>query len=276
MNVHAGSTAKADTSSLILLREDIDGIAMLTLNHPQSLNSLSEAMLEALGDAFTAIAYDDGVRVVVLAANGPAFSAGHDLKELYRRRSDADAGRAYFKHIMATCSIMMQQIVTLPQPVIAAVQATATAAGCQLVATCDLAVAARTAKFGTSGINVGLFCSTPMVALSRNVARKHAMEMLLTGDMISAERAERIGLINRVVAAGSERDEALELARTIAAKSSPAIKLGKEAFYRQVEMPLADAYRHTADVMVENLLGRDAQEGIGAFIDKRKPKREDR
>ena len=276
MNVHAGSTAKADTSSLILLREDIDGIAMLTLNHPQTLNSLSEAMLEALGDAFTAIAHDDSVRVVVLAANGPAFSAGHDLKELYRRRSDADAGRAYFKHIMATCSTMMQQIVTLPQPVIAVVQATATAAGCQLVATCDLAVAARTAKFGTSGINVGLFCSTPMVALSRNVARKHAMEMLLTGDMISAEHAERIGLINRVVAAGSERDEALVLATTIAAKSSPAIKLGKEAFYRQVEMPLADAYRHTADVMVENLLGRDAQEGIGAFIDKRKPKWEDR
>ena len=276
MNAHAGSAAKTDTSSLILLREDVGGIAVLTLNHPQSLNSLSEAMLEALGDAFTAIAHDDSVRVVVLAANGPAFSAGHDLKELYRRRTDEDGGRAYFKHVMSTCSTMMQQIVTLPQPVIAAVQATATAAGCQLVATCDLAVASHTAKFGTSGINVGLFCSTPMVALSRNVERKHAMEMLLTGDMISAEHAERIGLVNRVVTAGRERDEALKLAGTITAKSSLAVKLGKEAFYRQLEMPLADAYKYTADVMVENLLGYDAKEGIGAFIDKRKPKWEDR
>jgi enoyl-CoA hydratase/carnithine racemase len=276
MNAHAGSAAKTDTSSLILLREDVGGIAVLTLNHPQSLNSLSEAMLEALGDAFTAIAHDDSVRVVVLAANGPAFSAGHDLKELYRRRTDEDGGRAYFKHVMSTCSTMMQQIVTLPQPVIAAVQATATAAGCQLVATCDLAVASHTAKFGTSGINVGLFCSTPMVALSRNVERKHAMEMLLTGDMISAEHAERIGLVNRVVTAGRERDEALKLAGTIAAKSSLAVKLGKEAFYRQLEMPLADAYKYAADVMVENLLGYDAKEGIGAFIDKRKPKWEDR
>ncbi len=276
MNAHAGSAAKTDTSSLILLREDVGGIAVLTLNHPQSINSLSEAMLEALGDAFTAIAHDDSVRVVVLAANGPVFSAGHDLKELYRRRTDEDGGRAYFKHVMSTCSTMMQQIVTLPQPVIAAVLATATAAGCQLVATCDLAVASHTAKFGTSGINVGLFCSTPMVALSRNVERKHAMEMLLTGDMISAEHAERIGLVNRVVTAGRERDEALKLAGTIAAKSSLAVKLGKEAFYRQLEMPLADAYKYAADVMVENLLGYDAKEGIGAFIDKRKPKWEDR
>ncbi len=276
MTAHASAAAKHDNSSLILLREDIGGIAVLTLNHPQSLNCLSEAMLEALGDALTSIAEDGAVRVVVLAANGPAFSAGHDLKELYRHRSDDDAGRAYFEHIMSTCSTMMQKIVTLPQPVIAAVQATATAAGCQLVASCDLAVAARTAKFGTSGINVGLFCSTPMVALSRNVARKAAMEMLLTGEMISAEHAERIGLVNRVVAAGSERDEALKLAETIAAKSSRAIRLGKEAFYRQLELPLADAYKHTADVMVENLLGYDAREGIGAFIDKRKPKWEDR
>jgi len=276
MDAQSATVAKAAASSLILLREDIAGVAVLTLNRPQSLNSLSEAMLEALGDALTAIAHDDRVRAVVLAANGPAFSAGHDLKELYRRRSDQDGGRAYFKHIMSMCGSMMQQIVMLPQPVIAAVQATATAAGCQLVASCDLAVASRTAKFATSGINVGLFCSTPMVALSRNVARKHAMEMLVTGEMISAEHAERIGLVNRVVTAGSERDEALALARTIAAKSSRAIRLGKEAFYRQLEMPLAEAYKYTAEVMVENLLGRDAQEGIGAFIDKRKPKWEDR
>jgi enoyl-CoA hydratase/carnithine racemase len=273
--MNAQSATVAAASSLILLREDLADVAVLTLNRPQSLNSLSEAMLEALGDALTAIAHDDSVRAVVLAANGPAFSAGHDLKELYRRRTDPDGGRAYFKHIMSMCGSMMQQIVALPQPVIAAVQATATAAGCQLVASCDLAIAARTAKFATSGINVGLFCSTPMVALSRNVGRKHAMEMLVTGEMISAERAERIGLVNRVVAAGSEREEAVKLAKTIANKSAAAIKLGKEAFYRQLEMPLAEAYNYTADVMVENLLGRDAREGIGAFIDKRKPKWED-
>ncbi len=276
MNAHSATAAAADASSLILLRDDVADVAVLTLNRPQSLNSLSEAMLEALGDALTAIAHDDGVRAVVLAANGPAFSAGHDLKELYRRRSDEDGGRAYFKHIMSMCSSMMQQIVALPQPVIAAVQATATAAGCQLVASCDLAVASRAAKFATSGINVGLFCSTPMVALSRNVVRKPAMEMLLTGEMIPAEHAERIGLVNRVVAPGSEREEALKLAKMIAAKSTRAIRLGKEAFYRQLEMPLAEAYKYTAEVMVENLLGRDADEGIGAFIEKRKPKWEDR
>jgi len=174
------------------------------------------------------------------------------------------------------CSTMMQQIVRLPQPVIACVQATATAAGCQLVASCDLAVAAHTAKFATSGINVGLFCSTPMVALSRNVARKPAMEMLLTGDMISAEHAERVGLVNFVVAAGTERDEALKLAKKISAKSARAIRLGKEAFYRQLEMSLADAYNYTGDILVENLLASDASEGIGAFIEKREPKWEDR
>ena len=186
-------------------------------------------------------------------------------------RSDEDGGRAYFKHIMGMCGGMMQQIVKLPQPVVAAVQATATAAGCQLVATCDLAVAAYTAKFATSGINVGLFCSTPMVALSRNVPHKPAMEMLLTGDMISAEHAERIGLVNRVVAPGTERDEAVKLAKKITEKSASAIRLGKEEFYRQIGMSLAEAYNYTAEVMVENLLTRDANEGIGAFIDKRKP-----
>src|SRR6202453_1311218 len=275
MNVQSAATKTSD-SSLILLREDVANIAILTLNRPHALNSLSEAMLEALGDALTAIAHDDSVRVVVLAANGTAFSAGHDLKELYQHRSHEEGGRAYLKHIMAMCNPMIQQIVRLPQPVIAAVQATAAAAGCQLVATCDLAVAARTAKFATSGINVGLFCSTPMVALSRNVARKPAMEMLVTGDMISAEHAERIGLINRVVAPGAEREEALKLARKITEESASAIRMGKEAFYRQLEMTLTEAFKYTADVMVENLLTRDANEGIGAFIDKRKPKWEDR
>jgi enoyl-CoA hydratase/carnithine racemase len=276
MNAPSAIATKAAASSLILLREDIEGVAVLTLNQPQTRNSLSEATLEALGDALTAIAHDGAVRVVVLAANGPAFSAGHDLKELNRHRSNGDRGRAYFKHIMTMCSTMMQQIVTLPQPVIAAVQGTATAAGCQLVASCDLAVASRAAKFATPGVNIGLFCSTPMVALARNVSRKHAMEMLLTGEPISAERAERIGLVNRVVAAGREREEAVNLARSIAGKSALTVKIGKEGFYRQLEMPLTEAYEYVSGVMVENMLARDAEEGIGAFIEKREPKWEGR
>jgi enoyl-CoA hydratase/carnithine racemase len=276
MNARTAAAAKTAASSLILLREDIGGVAVLTLNHPQTRNSLSEAMLEALGDALTAIAHDKSVRAVVLAANGPAFSSGHDLKELTHHRADADRGRGYFKHIMNACSAMMQQIVALPQPVIAAVQATATAAGCQLVASCDLAVAARDAKFATPGVNLGLFCSTPMVALSRNVSRKHAMEMLLSGEMITAEHAARIGLINVVVKPGGEREEALKLAKKIASKSTLTVKTGKEAFYRQLELPLAEAYKYTAEVMVENMLARDAEEGIDAFFDKRAPKWEDR
>jgi enoyl-CoA hydratase/carnithine racemase len=266
----------AVASEQILLREDISGIAVLTLNRPHARNSLSEAMLEALKEALTTIARDRDVRAVILAANGPAFSAGHDLKELNARRTDADRGRAYFQHIMGLCSGLMQQIITLPQPVIAAVQATATAAGCQLVASCDLAVASRTAKFATPGVNIGLFCSTPMVALSRNVPRKAAMEMLLTGELISAEEAARIGLINHVVAPGSEHEEALKLAKKITAKSAVTLKIGKEAFYRQIEMPLAEAYQYASEVMVENMLARDAEEGISAFIEKRVPKWQDR
>jgi len=276
MNAQTATAAAASSSSLILLREDIAGVAILTLNRPQARNSLSEALLEALGDALTAIAHDDKVRVVVLAANGAAYSAGHDLKELNSRRSNADRGRAYFTHIMRLCSTVMQQIVMLPQPVIAAVQATATAAGCQLVASCDLAVASRTAKFATPGVNIGLFCSTPMVALSRNVTRKAAMEMLLTGDMITAEDAAWIGLVNHVVAPGKERDLALKLARKIASKSTLTVKIGKEGFYRQLDMPLTQAYDYVSGVMVENMLARDADEGISAFIEKRDPKWQDR
>jgi enoyl-CoA hydratase/carnithine racemase len=275
MNAQA-ATAKLAADAPILLREDKGSIAILTLNRPQARNSLSEAMLETLRDALTAIARERSVRAVVLAANGPAFCAGHDLKEINARRSDADRGRAYFKRIMELCSTVMQQIVTLPQPVIAAVHATATAAGCQLVASCDLAVASETAKFATPGVNIGLFCSTPMVALSRNVSRKHAMEMLLTGDLIPAEDAAQIGLINRVVAPGSERAQALALAEKIAGKSALTVKIGKEAFYRQAEMPLADAYKYASEVMVENMLARDAEEGISAFIEKREPKWQDR
>jgi enoyl-CoA hydratase/carnithine racemase len=274
--MNARPVAVATAPPLILLREDQGGIAILTLNRPQARNSLSEAMLEALSEALTAIAHDRTIHVVILTANGPAFSAGHDLKELNAHRKDEDRGRSYFKHIMGLCSSMMQQIVNLPQPVIAAVQGTATAAGCQLVASCDLAVASQAAKFATPGVNIGLFCSTPMVALSRNVSRKAAMEMLLTGEMISAEDAARIGLVNHVVAPGHERDEAIKLARKITAKSAVTVKIGKEGFYRQLEMPLAEAYDYVSGVMVENLLVRDAEEGISAFIEKREPKWEDR
>jgi enoyl-CoA hydratase/carnithine racemase len=259
-----------------LLHERADTVAILTLNRSESRNPLSEAMLAALGGALASIAADRTVRVVVLAANGPAFSAGHDLKELTARRTDADGGRAYFKQVMDACSAVMQMIVRLPQPVIAAVEGVASAAGCQLVASCDLAVASQTARFATPGVNIGLFCSTPMVAFSRNVHRKAAMEMLLTGDMVAAEEALRIGLVNRVVPAGSARDQALALARKIAAKSTKAVGLGKEAFYRQLEMGLGDAYSYTAEVMVENMMARDADEGLCAFIEKREPRWEDR
>ena len=275
----SADTATANSpgrSTLMLLREDIGGVAVLTLNQPQSRNALSEAMLGALGDALTAIAHDASVRAVVLAGKGPAYCAGHDLKELSRHRSEADGGRAYFKRIMTMCSTMMQQIITLPQPVIAAVQGPASAAGCQLVASCDLAIASKAAKFATPGVHIGLFCSTPMVALSRDVSRKHAMEMLLTGDLISADEAARIGLVNRVVATGRERDEAIKLGRSIAGKSALTVRIGKEGFYRQLEMPLSEAYEYVTEVMVENMLDRDAAEGIGAFLDKRAPKWEDR
>lgn len=272
MNIQAART----TTEPVLLREDIGPVAVLTLNRPAARNSLSEALLAALSGAWTTIAADATVRAVVLAANGPAFCAGHDLKELTSRRIDPDGGRAYFKHIMTICSAMMQQIVTLPQPVIAAVHGPAAAAGCQLAASCDLAVASPAARFATPGVNIGLFCSTPMVALSRNVSRKHAMEMLLTGDSVSAEKAAAIGLVNQVVPIGAERDAAIEVARKIAAKSSHVIAVGKAAFYRQIEMPLADAYRYASEVMTENMVARDAQEGICAFIEKRAPTWEDR
>ncbi|HEX5210986.1 MAG TPA: enoyl-CoA hydratase [Pseudolabrys sp.] len=269
-------TASQLNDQAVLLRERDGDIGVLVLNRPAARNSLSEALLKALSVALTEIAADTSIRAVVLTANGPAFCAGHDLKELTARRSDADRGRSYFKHIMQICSAMMQQIVTLPQPVIAAVQGVASAAGCQLVATCDLAVASSAAKFATPGVDIGLFCSTPMVALSRNVPRKAAMEMLLTGDMVAADHAARIGLINRVVAPGEERAAALALARQIAAKSSYVLKIGKQAFYRQAELGLSQAYDYAAEVMTENMMARDAEEGICAFIEKRDPKWQDR
>jgi enoyl-CoA hydratase/carnithine racemase len=270
-------TARAAPSpSPVLLRETLGSIAVLTLNRPASRNSLSEGLIGELHAALAEIGEDTRVRAVVIAANGPAFSAGHDIKELTARRSDADRGRSYFAQIMNACSAMMQAVVQLPKPVVAAVQGIATAAGCQLVASCDLAVASEAASFATPGVDIGLFCSTPMVALSRNVSRKQAMEMLLTGEPVAAARAREIGLINRVVAAGTERDAAIALAQQVALKSAYTVKLGKAAFYRQAEMNLADAYRYAAEVMTENMMARDAEEGIGAFIEKRQPKWQDR
>jgi enoyl-CoA hydratase/carnithine racemase len=272
----SAARANAAPAAPVLLREDVGEIAVLTLNRPEARNSLSDELLAALSQALAAIALDRSVRVVVLAANGPAFCAGHDLKELTAHRSAPDRGREHFRHVMDTCSAMMQAIVRLPKPVIAAVGGTATAAGCQLVASCDLAIASTAASFATPGVDIGLFCSTPMVALSRNVAPKHAMEMLLTGEAVSAEEARRIGLVNRVVPAGREREEAMALAREIASKSALTVKIGKEAFYRQLEMNLADAYAYAARTMVENMLARDAEEGIRAFIEKRSPQWQDR
>jgi enoyl-CoA hydratase/carnithine racemase len=260
----------------LLLREAHGAIAVLTLNRPAARNSLSEELIGELHAALDAIADDTTVRAAVIAASGSVFSAGHDLKQLTAHRADADRGRAYFAHMMSICSAMMQAVVRLPKPVIAAVQGVATAAGCQLVASCDLAVASEHATFATPGVDIGLFCSTPMVALSRNVSRKQAMEMLLTGEPIGAGRAREIGLINRVVKAGSERDAAIALAQQVARKSAHTIRLGKEAFYRQAEMGLSDAYRFASEVMTENMMAADAEEGIGAFIEKRAPTWQDK
>jgi enoyl-CoA hydratase/carnithine racemase len=254
-----------------LQRRQDGAIAVLTLNRPRARNALSDALIDALASTLGAIASDPGVRAVVIAANGPVFSAGHDLKEMTSHRADPDRGRAYYTGILGRCSAMMQAIVRLPQPVIAAVEGVATAAGCQLVASCDLAVAGATAQFATPGVNIGLFCSTPMVALSRNLSRKHAMELLLLGEMTDADTACRMGLVNQVVAPGEALSAALHIAERIAAKSAHTLKIGKAAFYGQLEMGLGQAYDHAASVMVENMLHRDSVEGIGAFIDKRAP-----
>jgi enoyl-CoA hydratase/carnithine racemase len=267
----------ATSPAPILLGELLDGgVLLLTMNRPAARNSLSHQLIAELHAALDRAAGDVAVRAVVIAANGPAYSAGHDLKEITAHRADADGGDAWFAGLMQSCSAMMQAIVALPKPVIAAVQAIATAAGCQLVASCDLAVASEHASFATPGVDIGLFCLTPMVALSRNVPRKQAMEMLLTGEPMGAVAARDIGLINRVVPAGTEREEAIALARKIAGKSAYTIGLGKTTFYRQLEMPLAEAYRCGSEAMQQNIKAADAAEGIGAFIDKRAPQWKDR
>ena len=260
-----------------LLRCDLaSGVLRLTLDDPASRNSLSEAMLAALQAAFNQAAADKAVRVVVMAATGPVFCSGHNLKEMTARRAAPDKGAAYFAALFETCARLMVSIVDHPKPVIAEVQGLASAAGCQLVASCDLAIAADTAGFRTPGVDIGLFCSTPMVALTRNVAAKHAMEMLLTGDVVPAPEAQRIGLVNRAVSPNRLGEEVEALARKIASKSQATLKTGKQAFYRQRGMDLEEAYRYTAQVMAENMLARDAEEGIAAFIAKRSPQWQDR
>lgn len=262
---------KALQEAIVGVATPASGVALITLNRPAQRNSLSRAMLAALEAALANAIRDRSIKAVVLTGAGPAFSAGHDLKELTAHRTDADGGRAFYADTMDACARLMQAIVRSPKPVIAAVQGIATAAGCQLVASCDLAVAGEGAKFATPGVNIGLFCSTPMVALSRNVSRKRAMEMLLLGDMLTASEAAAFGLVNRVVPADQVVDEALAMARIIAAKSPVTIAVGKEAFYRQIEQPLTDAYVYAAGVMVENMMQADAEEGISAFIEKRDP-----
>lgn len=258
-------------SDPILLRDDHGGIATLTLNAPASLNALSDAMLAALRAEFARLAEEPAIRTVVLKGAGKAFCAGHDLKEMQAGRQAPDGGRAYFADLFARCAEVMQMIPALPQPVIAEVHGIATAAGCQLVATCDMAVAAEGTRFGVNGVNIGLFCSTPMVALSRNVPRKVAFEMLTTGQFIDATRAAEVGLVNRVVAPEALGAETRALAETVAQKLTAAVKIGKRAFYDQIEMTRADAYDHAAAVMVENMLWSDTEEGISAFLEKRRP-----
>ena len=254
----------------LLNREDREGVAWLTLNRPQAYNALSLGLMETVSDELDKIAGDRSVRAVVIAGAGKGFCAGHDLKELRGTPT-----KAFYQETFKACSRMMLTVVRQPQPVIARVHGIATAAGCQLLASCDLAVASKTARFGTPGVNIGLFCSTPMVALSRNVGRKQAMQMLLTGEMIDAETALSFGLINEAVPE-EDLDGAVEAwADKVKSKSSHVLKIGKEAFYRQAEMDLEDAYAYTAQVMVENMLAKDAEEGIDAFIEKRKPQWQD-
>ena len=255
----------------LLERSDLDGIAHLNLNAPEKLNALSEAMLEALQSQFNALQDDRSVRAVVISGAGKAFCAGHDLKEMTAGRQAEDGGKAYFKHLFDKCAQMMTSIPKLPQPVIAQVQGIATAAGCQLVASCDLAVAGQGTQFGVNGINIGLFCSTPMVALTRNIPRKQAFEMLTTGHFIDADRAMFLGLVNRVVAPDDLASETCALADTVASKLAMAVKIGKAAFYNQLQMPVEAAYDYAGDVMVANMLQRDTEEGISAFLEKRPP-----
>ncbi|SFI68037.1 enoyl-CoA hydratase [Methylobacterium brachiatum] len=263
----AALAAPSSADAPVLLRHDADGVATLTLNRPQARNALSMALMNALQDALDAIREDPAVRVVILRGAGPAFCAGHDLKEMR-----VDPSRTATEAVFRTCARLMLSLTRLPQPVIAQVHGIATAAGCQLVATCDLALCAEEARFATPGVQIGLFCSTPMVALSRAVSRKAALEMLLVGEPVGAQEALRIGLVNRVVAS-AELDGAVNaMAQTIAGKARRVLAIGKEAFGRQIEMGLEEAYGYTAEIMTRNMMMADAQEGIDAFLTKRSPR----
>jgi enoyl-CoA hydratase/carnithine racemase len=265
------SPAPSAATAELFTRENDDGVVTLTLNTPRNLNALSLAMLEALIAELEAIASDERAQVVVLAGVGPALSAGHDLKEMQAHRNDCDRGRGYYVELFARCSALMQAIVALPKPVIAAIEGVATAAGCQLVAACDLAIAGDKARFGLSGVNFGLFCSTPLVAVGRAISRKRALEMAMTGRLYSAAEAEHFGLVNRVVAQGRALEEAQALARTIAQQSASTLAIGKRAFYDQIEQPLDEAYAVASVAMIDNLAEPDCVEGMSAFLEKRRP-----
>lgn len=256
----------------LLERRDTNAVAHLNMNAPERLNALSDEMLAALQAEFDTLKDDSSIRAITLSGSGKAFCAGHDLKQMTAGRQSEDGGRAYFADLFDRCATMMQTIQQLPQPVIAQVHGIATAAGCQLVATCDLAVAAEGTRFGVNGVNIGLFCSTPMVALTRNIPRKQAFEMLTTGDFIDATRAENLGLINRVVPHEGLQAETTQLAETIAEKLSAAVKIGKQSFYEQLQMPLDQAYAYAGNIMVENMLYAQTEAGIEAFLNKQSPK----
>jgi len=255
----------------ILERNDTGAVAHLQMNAPERINALSDGMIAALQDQFDALKEDGSIRAVILSGAGKAFCAGHDLKEMTAGRQAEDGGKAYFNDLFERCSKMMLSIQSMPQPVIAQVHGIATAAGCQLVASCDMAVAAQGTRFGVNGVNIGLFCSTPMVALTRNIPRKQAFEMLSTGEFIEAERARELGLINRAVAPEDLEAETAALAAKLADKLGAAVRIGKQTFYEQAHMSISDAYAYAGSVMVENMLYRDTEEGISAFLDKRTP-----
>ena len=262
--------------NLLKTSSNSNGIFRILLNDPKNHNVLSEQMMTLIQSSLDDASINKSVRVIIISSEGPTFSAGHDLKELKAGRKNTDKGENYFIEIMTKCSKLMQSIVNNPKPVIAEVAGTATAAGCQLVASCDLAYAGKSARFATPGVNIGLFCSTPMVALSRNVPNKNSMEMLLTGELISSEKAEKIGLINKVIDDSNLQSYTLKMALKISKKSSMTIKIGKKAFYKLVDMTLSEAYDYASKVMVDNMLKVDAEEGIDAFIEKRNPNWQDK
>ena len=270
--IRADRVAPAMSPQLPILTARKDAVLTITLNRPEARNALSDSLMRALQLTLDEAAGDPPLKVIVLAAKGNVFCSGHDLKEMSARRNDPDNGLAYYRELFTQCSRLMLTIVRHPKPVIAQVQGVATAAGCQLVASCDLAVASREARFATPGVNIGLFCSTPMVALSRNLARKAAMEMLLTGEAVDAEGALRLGLVNRVAAPEELEKETAALAAFIAKKPAATLRWGKQAFYHQLELGLTAAYDYVGEVMVQNMMHEEAVEGIGAFLEKRLPK----